>query len=139
MALTQPITQSIGYRRLRLVEPYEYQYKSNGVQHRIIVPKDFEFDGSSIPQLFWTILGQHPEGLMEGPSVIHDLMDKYDGLVSSYVSYYTGEKWVRYNKRWSWKEAALLFRTMMKEAGIKRWRANVAYLAVRLAGLWRRW
>lgn len=44
----------------------------------IVLPKDFKFDGASIPRLFWAILS--PVGLLLIPGLIHDYGYRYDQL-----------------------------------------------------------
>lgn len=54
-------------RKWRLVENYDYTLE-NGTTIRIF--KGFEFDGASIPKVFWSILS--PTGLLLIPGLLHD-------------------------------------------------------------------
>ncbi len=54
-------------RKWQLVENWHFEL-DNGVE--IVIPKDFSFDGASIPRIFWAILS--PVGLLLIPGLIHD-------------------------------------------------------------------
>jgi hypothetical protein len=62
-------------RRWVLTENWTYRLK-DGTE--IILPADFEFDGASIPRIFWGILS--PVGLLLIPGLIHDYGYKYNQL-----------------------------------------------------------
>jgi len=62
-------------RRWKLAEHWEYTLE-NGVT--IVIPRDFDFDGASIPKPFWALLS--PTGLLFIPGLIHDYAYKYDQL-----------------------------------------------------------
>lgn len=46
----------------------------------IYIPAGFEFDGASIPRIFWAILS--PVGLLLTPGLVHDFAYKYNKLLS---------------------------------------------------------
>jgi hypothetical protein len=64
------VQYSFDGRTISLVKPYAYVDHDNNIS---IVPANFSCDGSSIPRLVWTILGESP---MRGPhlfaSIVHD-------------------------------------------------------------------
>ena len=62
-------------RQWRVIENWEYKLPDNTV---IIIPKDFIFDGASIPRPLWGILS--PTGLLLIPGLIHDFGYRYDYL-----------------------------------------------------------
>jgi len=56
----------------------EYKFTHNGVTY--IIPKDFIFDGASIPRLLWPLL--HPTGILLIPGLIHDFGYRYDTILT---------------------------------------------------------
>jgi hypothetical protein len=59
-------------RKWKLVENWHYKLKD---EVEIVIPKDFKFDGASIPRPFWAVLS--PVGLLLIPGLIHDYGYKY--------------------------------------------------------------
>lgn len=62
-------------RRWTLSGNWTYELK-DGTQ--VVLPQGFDFDGASIPRIFWGILS--PVGLLLVPGLIHDYGYKYDQL-----------------------------------------------------------
>ncbi len=62
-------------RQWRVIENWEYKLPDNTV---IVIPKEFIFDGASIPRPLWGILS--PIGLLLIPGLIHDFGYRYDYL-----------------------------------------------------------
>jgi hypothetical protein len=89
------VTEKIGRRRWRLVEPFRH------------VPAGFEFDGASVPRIFWAFLDPASEGFEA--ACLHD--------------YAIG-------RGCSWSEAAAAFRADLVCYGVPRWRAAIVYAAV---------
>ena len=54
-------------RKWQLVENWHFEIEKGP---EIVIPKDFKFDGASIPRIFWAILS--PVGLLLIPGLIHD-------------------------------------------------------------------
>ena len=63
-------------RTWEVVENWEYTLPTDGT--RIIIHKDFRFDGASIPRPLWAIL--NPIGLLLIPGLIHDYGYRYRQL-----------------------------------------------------------
>ena len=63
-------------RRWKLIEDWEHRLPD---QTRIVIPKGFQFDGASIPRIFWGILA--PTGLLLIPGLVHDFAYRYDCLL----------------------------------------------------------
>lgn len=61
-------------RKWKLVENWEYEL--NG--EKIVIPKDFIFDGASVPRILWGVLS--PTGLLLIQGLIHDFGYRYDYL-----------------------------------------------------------
>lgn len=93
-------TEKIGRRRWRLLEQFRH------------VPAGFEFDGASVPRLFWAFLDPASEGFEA--ACLHDY-----NLASGMP----------------WEIAAELFRDDLTCYGVPRWRALVAYYAIRAWGV----
>ena len=104
----------------RLLEDFCYQLPDGT---KIVVPKGFEFDGASVPRLFWIIMS--PVGLLFIPGLIHDYAYKNGclwavnetGQLSAY-----GE-----NTKWRWD---LLFRSVAHQENGPRILHNVAWLGL---------
>jgi len=64
-------------REFRVVRNWDFQLP-NG-RPKIRIPKDFIFDGPSIPRLFWWILS--PVGLLLIPALIHDYAYEHNKLI----------------------------------------------------------
>jgi hypothetical protein len=62
-------------RKWQLVQNWHFEL-GNGVE--IVLPKDFRFDGASIPRIFWAILS--PVGLLLIPGLIHDYGYRFNQL-----------------------------------------------------------
>lgn len=64
-----------GIRKWKLVEDWCYTLPSG---EKVVVPKEFIFDGASIPRPLWGLLS--PTGLLLIPGLIHDFAYRYDYL-----------------------------------------------------------
>ncbi len=62
-------------RKWRVVENWHYTLADGSV---IVIPKNFVFDGASIPKPLWFLLS--PTGLLLIPGLIHDFAYRYDYL-----------------------------------------------------------
>ena len=60
-------------RKWQLADNWHFKLE-NGVE--IVLPKDFRFDGASIPRIFWAVLS--PVGLLLIPGLIHDYGYRFD-------------------------------------------------------------
>jgi len=78
------------------------------------VPKGFEYDGASIPDFAWSIVG-HP--FMRGyrrPAALHDFLCREKRLTCEYVH--------------------RLFFTALRAEGVVWWRAKLMYYSVKFGG-----
>lgn len=103
-------TRLIGEQKFMLIAPLEYENK----QIKITIYQSFEFDGASIPESLWTIIGCPFGGLYTKASCLHD------ALYASHV----------FDKKTSDK----LFHEAMIASGVKEQTAKQMYLAVRAFG-----
>ena len=62
-------------RKWRLLENWIWKFDED---EYIVIPKGFEFDGPSIPRIFWFILS--PVGLLLIPGLVHDYGYRFDCL-----------------------------------------------------------
>ena len=95
-------------RRWRLVEPFEYRIDDDPL-HKITVPKGFVTDFASIPRVFWRLLP--PWGRYGKAAVIHD--------------------WLYGQGIGNRERADLIFLEAMEVLGVKAWKRNCMYWAVR--------
>ncbi len=113
MALKQPICGVTPKGLYVLSEDYTYRFG----KHDITVPKDFVWDGASAP----IRSSVRKDGLIRAAALIHDYLYRNLGQATDSLSF-------------SRKGADRLFRAIMLEAGMSRWKAGKAYLAVRWFG-----
>jgi hypothetical protein len=134
--IRQPDIEPIRGGLYRLRENYVYETEIPRSLHsflsatqivKIDVPRGFEYDGASVPRIAWSISGLRPDGLIRAPALVHDwLYTKHEFKDITLLGY---EK-----TACSRKEADDLFLQIMLEAGMKKYRAKIAYWAVRWFG-----
>lgn len=114
------ISYSVDDKCWYLEAEYSYQDGENLVK----VPKGFDFDLASIPRFLWWLIA--PFELSITAPLLHDFVYVYRGDLpeASIVP-------VRIYNR---KEADGLFKRIMKQEGVSKWRITAAYFAVRLFG-----
>lgn len=99
-----------------VVEDYTY----NADTFSITVRKGFRYDRASVPKPFWFI---DRDSLSNVPPLFHDLLYRHGGaLPPDLVAPY---------RKFSRKETDDLFLELMTKCGVKKWRRNLAYQAVR--------
>ena len=116
-------------RKWKLLEDWTYTLRDGTT---ILIPRDFVFNGASIPRPFWAILS--PVGLLLIPSLIHDYAYVHDKLIAISDS---GEQSDYNNKagRVFWDT---LFRDTAFDVNGIAITSTVAWLGVRLFG-WIAW
>lgn len=91
----------------------------------LIIPEGFEYDGASIPKIFWSLLGMGKDGMHRAAALVHDWLYIHKGEIVS-----SDGQLLPYTR----KDADDLFFAMLKDASIVSWKAWVMYKAVRIAG-----
>ena len=114
------ISYNVEHKCWYLEEEYPYQDGENLIK----VPKGFDFDLASIPRFLWWLIA--PFELSISAPLLHDFVYVHRGDMpeASIVP-------VRIYNR---KQADKLFKRIMKQEGVSKWRMNAAYLAVRWFG-----
>lgn len=112
-------------RKWKLVENWHFTL-SNGIE--IVLPKDFIFDGASIPRLFWFLLS--PVGLLLIPALIHDYGYRYDQLWKKDEN----GQIVAFQKNAGRRYWDKLFRNVGEEVNGFAVIDSIAWLGVRLGG-----
>ena len=92
--------------------------KWNG--ERLLVPRGFESDGASVPRLFWRLVFPTIDPQALRAAIAHD-----------YIYRTQPEGWEK-------EDADEMFYDLLIEDGVPKWRAWIAYQAVRLCG-WCAW
>jgi hypothetical protein len=118
--LPAPVLTYLGDGRWRLEQEYEYRDGDT----LIAVPAGFEFDLSSVPRVFWTVIA--PFELSVVAPLVHDFLYRYGGDPPAGT--------VTPPRTYTRAEADRLFRVIMRWEGVPVWRRVPAYLAVRLFG-----
>jgi len=106
--------------RERWVLEAAYTYTDGA--RRLTVPQGFEFDLASVPRAFWSLIA--PFELSIAAPLLHDFLYRYQGEPPAGAIEPPG--------RYSRLEADRLFRRVMEEEGVARWRRALGYAAVRL-------
>ena len=87
---------------------------------RLKIHAGFQSDGASVPRIAWSISGLTPDGMLRAGALMHDYLYRIRGHFLSAPT-----------KR---KDADKVFYDLMIAAGVARYRAWIAYRAVRLFG-----
>lgn len=112
--MKQPLLIPYLYRGRDLYQVYErYGYGTQEAPEGLIV------DGASVPRPVWWFMP--PDGLHRPAALIHDVNTKRKGLQLD------GTRITRH-------QANELFLAMMIEAGVEKWRAEIAYRGVEVGG-----
>ena len=100
----------------------DYIYNSGA--YSITVLKGFPYDRASIPRIFWVIIDK--DSLGNVAPLLHDLLYRHAGVLpQNQVSPY---------RKFSRKETDDLFLEVATKCGVKKWRRELAYQAVRNFG-----
>lgn len=149
----QPHIIPSGYKTYTLVEDYCYSWvprstigeKKRPMLKTISVPKNFTYDGASVPRILWTLTGLTPDGMHRAASLIHDYIYSYDGKLPTgamkvqYIDVESGQEELIYPQgKWSRKSCDLLFKKMLKESGLPTYKVYGMYYFVRVFG-WVKW
>lgn len=123
--MKQPINVPISKTSYKLTE--DFIYRQSLIEYKI--HKGFIWDGASIsPFLAWFM---RRDGICRAASCIHDFLYTYGCIDVRYYQskskYFTGSMYTR-------KEADELFRDVLIESGYPKWKAKIAYRAVRMFG-----
>jgi hypothetical protein len=105
---TDLIVMERGEKEWLLME--ELRYKGN--KDEFCVDAQFTTDFASVPRIFWNLIP--PVGKYSKAAVIHD--------------------WLYVNKTVSRKDADGIFRRIMRENGVPKWKRYVMWAAVRAFG-----
>lgn len=150
MPIYQPHVIPVRDRQYRLEEPYTCTFYVSGSWQlaRLTIEKGFTYDGASVPRILWSLSGLTPDGLLRAASLVHDYIYINKGelpgvelCVQSVNSEgeVIGAGWRKqYNVKVSRRRCDRIFLKMMISAGMRRRKAYMAWVAVRLAG-WVLW
>ena len=99
-----------------------------GATYKLVCPKGMETDGASIPRFFWRMMGPKMEPPFYKAAIVHDA-----GYMDVLEWYYSEDDvWIA--EAHTRKEVDELFRELLKDLGMAKWRRNLMYLAVRWFG-----
>jgi len=70
--MEQPETKVIGKQKYKLLNDWSCCISVNGKLITVKTDAGAEWDGASIPRVFWSLLGIYPGGRMLAPSLPHD-------------------------------------------------------------------
>lgn len=137
--LTQPNLLPTAWRQYTLAEDWWVEWRGR----RFWLPVGFQSDGASVPRWAWSLSGLRPDGLIRAAALVHDALYRYGGdLPESWMTWELRAREIDISrplpKPLKRKQADTVFYDLMRRAGIGRYRAWVAYRAVRMAG-WASW
>lgn len=121
---------ALSHKLFTLTQAYEAAWVNDGVYYRIRIPSGFIWDGASVPQILWSVLGFYPGGIMLPPSVVHDYIYIAKGKVYNLAS----NEMVCISR----KECDLLFKAHMEFVGMPKRKLTLAYKGVKWFG-WTYW
>ena len=119
-------------RKWRLVENWHFKLEKDNEIVEIVLPKDFPFNGASIPRIFWFILS--PVGLLMIPGLIHDYAYRYNQLWQKNVNGEI-EPYMKKAGRKAWDD---LFKTVGEQVNGFAVIDFIAWLGLRVGG-WFAW
>lgn len=110
----------IGGGMWEVQEHFHFHFQADGLPElEIHIEAGYQFDLASVPRFAWRIVA--PFELGSVAPLVHDRLYELKGVLPG-------------NAPVSRKEADLIFREIMKMEGVKKWRRNVAYWALRIGG-----
>lgn len=93
-----------------------------GVDHSVVIPPGYVFDGASIPRVAWSIIGAPFEPDFVLAACIHDWYCEHSYEAGDYQARVIGD--------------AVFFK-LLAQAKVSLWRRMAMYLAVRFNSWWR--
>jgi hypothetical protein len=138
--LEWPDVRLAGPRRLVLAADYVVEWEAAGFpRQRLVVPRDFECDGASIPAPLEWYLGRD---LILPAAVPHDWQYVFAGRIPAASHLYLTPEgaWVPANHVWTRDESDRFFARNLKFCDVRSDQRRNAYRAVHVAGWipWRR-
>lgn len=98
---------------LKTLVAFEVGFSLDEKQSAFTIPAGWEFDGASIPRLFWKVIGEPTDKKFRVAAMVHDWL--YG---------------VRYNRL----VADQIFYKLLVQAGVSKSKASLMYTAVRVGG-----
>lgn len=134
--ILQPWTVPISYNLYRLERTYSYIWKEQDLDHKIIVPKGFVFDGASAPIWTWSFTGIRPDGLSRAASLVHDYLYSVGGHLqkSNHKVRPLDKRWRGRNIKYTRKQCDIIFLNILRESGVALHKCHMMYYAVKLFG-----
>ena len=101
----------LGKRKMKLLRDIKFKFNGEWIE----IAEGFEWNGASIPWIFWFVIGKPTSQKFALASLIHDYL---------------------YSKREDRNLADNLFRKLLDDAGVNGRRVALMWLAVRAGGWW---
>lgn len=76
-----PAHRSVSEKIEITTEPWDCEWMYKGRYRALHVPTDYKWDGASIPRFAWSLTGLTPFGIMDTPSLPHDVFYRSKGGV----------------------------------------------------------
>lgn len=141
---SQPARRTIGYTDkereiFETAEPWDCVWGDGENVRYLHVPYGYVWDCASIPRIGWSVIGLAPSGIMDAPSLIHDVLYRTEGgkkkqeLRDCKIMNENGNR-IYIGRR----EADFVLRAAMRYAGIDEKKCQAVLAIVRAFG-WRYW
>lgn len=112
----------------RLFKRWRVMFSLDKMSYCLTIPRGFPFDLASIPRIFTRLIARFELGIE--PPLVHDYLYSLGGRPPrGRINPY---------RRFDREEADRIFLDLMLRRGIKKWKAYLAFIAVRLFG-WAAW
>lgn len=129
----EPIPRTKEGHTYRLRQAFRYEDDL----YRLTAFLGYLYDGASVPGIGTALTGLHPDGLLRGPSVPHDMFYENDGWATHVKPHPYFEIILKDGRDRVLKpEADRLFYEMMIQSGLSKALSIKAYLAVRKFGMY---
>ena len=92
----------------------------DGITHWVEIPAGYRFDGASIPQLAWSVIGGPFDPQFALAAAVHDWHCEH--TADCYEARVIGDA---------------VFFLLLKRAGVPKWKRTLMFLGVRLNSWWR--
>lgn len=112
--MKQPIISNKPPKTLVLEETYFINLAPYGLKITLAIDEGFEWDGASIPRVFWITIGSPYNPIFMTAGLIHDYLYRYQPVER--------------------KDADKVFHKILRENGVGRINAFRMYMGVRMGG-----
>jgi len=137
VSITQPDHVTVDEKISMTTVAWQCVWRRKNQTRILSVPINYQWDGASIPRFAWSIMGLTPSGILDAPSLAHDILYRSAGgrkNMNGCALTNKNDNGIFVDR----EEADWLFYEIMKFFKISGVRDEIAYGVVRAFG-WRFW